>query len=645
MVKSICHLVRKLCLCGTFHCRLIGLILFLLFAGGACTTLPTPRPEESTPFPEVISIVFTGNTVFSSATLRQTIVTKQRPFLPPWARGEPYNPPTLEADLLRLKKWYFDRGFLDCAVRIDQIQEDTQHQTVRIRLAIDEGQPTRVAAVYLEGTIPPQLPLVTDLLVTLPLQPEEIITKEHFEQSRAALLSHLHNAGYARAQVTPHTVVNPAEHTAAVTFTLLPGAPTVFGQVSFQGAQRVAEQAMRQQLTIQPGEPATDKAIAASTEAIYGLGMFQAVTPHALNPEAVDEPLHVEFDVIERKPRSLQFGLGYSSTEGFRTEVQWVYRNLNAQAQQLTLSSQLSSIEQKGEVRLHLPYVAARRTSWTQTVFVRNEQEIDTNPFGRLFGAERAAQPAFDLLSVGGEMRLTHRLNEVLSGVVGLNLSRNDFRHVNRAALTLLEQELAADNTLFVQFAEAQWNTSTSFLNPTRGFLLRGRLDHANTALVSDVSFVKLLLEARHYLPLWRQFLLATRLEVGGIQPYNDSIEVPFNVRFFSGGAGSVRGFPLNRLGPLNTSREPIGGKSLFEGSTEVRFPLFGEFGAAVFVDFGNVFRSVFTYHLDDLRYAVGPGLRYNTPVGPLRLDVGFLLDRRPGEDFGRVEFSIGQAF
>jgi outer membrane translocation and assembly module TamA len=196
-----------------------------------------------------------------------------------------------------------------------------------------------------------------------------------------------------------------------------------------------------------------------------------------------------------------------------------------------------------------------------------------------------------------------------------------------------------------VQFVEVQYNTSDSFLNPTHGMVLRGRLEHSTTAVISDVSFVKLVLEARHYLPLSQRLLLATRLKLGGIEPYGSSTDVPFNVRFFAGGPGSVRGFQLNRLGPVNADGDPIGGLSLIEGSAELRFPLFGDFGAVLFLDFGNVFSPPFTYHLGDLRYAVGPGLRYNTPVGPLRLDVGFIVDRRAGENFGRVEFSIGQAF
>jgi outer membrane protein assembly complex protein YaeT len=601
--------------------------------------------EDTQVFPEVRQITFQGNSHFSSGTLRKLMATKQRPLLPPWRRGEPYNPPTLDADLLRLKKHYFDHGFLETNVRVDELQEDTEKQTVRIVIAIDEGPRTLVTAVALDGTIPPALPPAATLLEALPLRPQQPLNKEDFDRSKALLLTRLHDAGYARAQVVPRTEVDSEQHTASVTFMLVPGSETVFGRIAIQGEQQVEEQAIRHQLTIHEGQRTSDKALATSADAMYSLGMFQAVTPRALNPEAADEPLDVAFEVIERKPHGLQFGIGYSSTEGFRTQVEWTHRNLFGGAQQLILSTRYSSIEQRGAVTLRLPYFLAARTSFTQTLFARNEQEVGFNKGGGIFGVSGEAQPAFDLFSVGTESRVEHRFTETLSGVVGLNFSRNDFSNVNRAALTAAEQEIAQDNTLFVQFMEVQHNTSDSLLNPTRGTVLRGRIDHSTTALISDVSFVKLVLEARHYVPLSQHLLLATRLKLGGIEPYGASTEVPFNVRFFAGGPGSVRGFQLNRLGPLNADGDPIGGMSLIEGSAELRFPLFGDFGAVLFVDFGNVFASSFTYRLGDLRYAVGPGLRYNTPVGPLRLDLGVIVDRRPDEDFGRVEFSIGQAF
>lgn len=623
------------------------LVMLLICLGVACPSheATVQQPEGPVPFPEVDQITFTGNTHFSGRKLRKVMATKQRPLLPPWGHGEPYNPPTLEADLLRLKKFYFDHGFLEAMVRLESVDEDQERRRVRIVIAVDEGMPTLVTSVSLEGTVPPQLPTVPELLEALPLRPQQRISKEEFDRSKALLLTRLHDASYARAEIVPRTEVDSEQHTAAVTFTLVPGAQTAFGRIVIEGERQVEESAIRHQLTIQEGQRFSDKALGTSTDAIYNLGMFQAVTPRALNPEAADEPLDVAFEVLERKPHSLQLGLGYSTTEGFRTEAQWTHRNLFAGAQQLTLLGRFTSFEQKAEAKLHLPYFLAARTAFTQTLFARNQAKVGINPSGSFFGVEDKAQPTFDLFSVGTESRLDHRFTETLSGAVGLNFSRNTFRHVDRTALTALEQEIAVDNTLLIQFFEVQWNTSNSLLNPSRGTVLRGRIDHANTALVSDVSFVKLVLEGRHYAPLWGPFLLATRLKLGGIEPYGASSDVPFNVRFFAGGAGSVRGFSLNRLGPLNKDGDPIGGLSLIEGSAELRFPLFGDLGGVLFVDTGNVFRAPFTYHLSDLRYAVGPGIRYNTPVGPVRLDVGVIMDRRPGEQFGRVEFSIGQAF
>src|SRR5262245_12015839 len=628
------------------QCRLV-VVMLLVCLSTACTSheAKIPQPESPESFPEVAHITFTGNTHFSSRTLRKAMATKQRPLSPPWKHGEPYNPPTLEADLLRLKKFYFDHGFLEATARLEKLGEDPARRTVRPVIAIDEGLPTRVTSVAVEGTVPPELPAVPVLLKDLPLRPQERLNKEDFDRSKTLLLTRLHDASYGRAEIVPRTEVDPEQHTAAVTFTLVPGAQTAFGHITIQGERQVEERAIRHQLTIHEGQRFSDKALTASTDAIYNLGMFQAVTPRALNPEAADEPLDVEFEVIERKPHSLQFGIGYSTTEGFRTEAQWTHRNLFRGAQQLTLLGRFSSFEQKAEVKLHLPYFLAERTTFTQTLFVRNQAKAGINPSGSFFGVQDKAQPTFDLFSEGTESRVEHRFTETLSGAVGLNFSRNKFSNVNQAALAGFDPAIAEDNTLLIQFAEVQRNTSDSLLNPSRGVVLRGRIEHSTRALISDVNFVKLVLEGRHYMPLWGHVILATRLKVGGIEPYGGTTEVPFNVRFFAGGAGSVRGFPLNRLGPLNKNGDPIGGMSLIEGSVELRLPFFGDLGGVLFMDTGNVFHSPFTYRLGDLRYAMGPGIRYNTPVGPVRLDVGIIVDRRPGDQWGRIEFSIGQAF
>ena len=171
----------------TCQCCRVVLVLGCILLNAACASRqPTvPKAEDTQVFPEVRQITFKGNTHFSSGTLRKLMATKQRPLFPPWRHGEPYNPPTLDNDLLVLKRYYFDHGFLETNVRVDELQEDPEKQTVRIVIAIDEGPRTLVSSVALEGTIPPALLPAAALLDALPLRPKQPINKEDFDRSKA----------------------------------------------------------------------------------------------------------------------------------------------------------------------------------------------------------------------------------------------------------------------------------------------------------------------------------------------------------------------------------------------------------------------------------------------------------------------------
>ena len=633
---------------GNRRAIIIGLFVFACI--GCSKTAQPPEPEVDLPLPEVKEIRIMGNTHFSSRTLRREMATQTAPFYLPWKEGDPYNRPTVEADLKRLQKYYFDRGYLNTIVRLHDVRlepEEPNEREAYIDIAIEEGPLTTVSEVRLTGEIPPALPSASELRDALPLQAGDPINKADFDRSKTQLLRHMQNAGYARAEVRPQTEVDTQNHTASVTFELVPSELTEFGSVTIQGANQVQESTIRRALKIRQGERYRVDDITDSTDDIYNLGMFLAVTPRAENLAEHGAPLNLSFEVQERRPRTVQIGVGFSTVERFFFDASWLHRNLFEGAQRLRLSAHLGSFEQSIEASLHLPYFLMPRTTFTQTIFVRNEQELNTDPTGisdAIFSIEDP-RPDYDQFSVGGESRLGYQFSRRLGGFGGLELSYNDFRNINEEALAAVGEEPPEDNLLLIQFVELIWITSNDLLNPTRGWLLRGRLDNANRALLSDATFVKLTVEGRHYQPLWDNIILATRLELGGIEPYGDDAEIPFNVRFFAGGPGSVRGFALDRLGPLDAEGGPIGGNSLIEGSVEVRFPIVGALGGAAFVDFGNVFRDSFTYRLDDLRYAVGPGMRYNTPIGPIRLDVGFIMDRRSGEDLFRVELSIGQPF
>jgi outer membrane protein insertion porin family len=633
----------------TQYNSLLGCLLFILvvLSISACASRGPQIPESDLGDigPEVRELTFRGNKEFSVWTLSKEMETKSRPFLQFWKRGSDYNPSTLEADVLRLRKLYFDRGFLGTTIRIAKVQEYSEENAVSIEVEIEEGQATVVKSVHIAGQVPHELPSKKVLLAALPLRPGKPINKERFDKSKFKLLLRLQNAGYARAQVVPHTEVDAKKHEASITYTLEPGQRTYIGGISVEGSDRVPEYVIRRQLDIEQGDAYSVKALKDNQTRLYDLGMFRSVTPRLLNINETGTPLDIEFEVHERKPRTFQLGIGASSIESMRYEVKWIHRNLFKEAERLSLLARISGIQQGMEAELDEPYFLNRDTSLTHKLFVLNNKRIDTDPFGILDSVFNIVdpQPGYSLLTIGGESRIGHDFSKKLTGTLGIELTQNDFYDIDPSLVEDLES--VEDNKLFIQFGGLEWNSRDDNLNPTRGELLRAKIDHSNTSLLSDVNFAKLTLEGRYYLQLLWRTVFATRLKVGGIEPYSETKDVPSNVRFFAGGPGSVRGFSLNRVGPLDASGNPLGGSSLLEGSVELRFPLTDSVSGALFVDFGNVWSTPFTYRLDDLRYAVGPGIRYLTPVGPLRLDIGFIIDRRESENFGRVEFSIGQAF
>jgi outer membrane translocation and assembly module TamA len=197
-------------------------------------------------------------------------------------------------------------------------------------------------------------------------------------------------------------------------------------------------------------------------------------------------------------------------------------------------------------------------------------------------------------------------------------------------------------------------NTTTSLLDARSGYMLTGHVEQAGKWLWGTYNYWAAGAEGRHFLPLGEQAVVASRLRFGSLVPTDDLGEnVPFYKRYFLGGASSIRGWGRYEISPLSGFGFPIGGMSMLEGSTELRVPIKGKLGAAAFFDFGNVWADSWSLDVRDLRYAAGPGIRYETPIGPARFDVGYqlnpieglLVNGAPQKRRIRMHFSIGQAF
>jgi outer membrane translocation and assembly module TamA len=265
----------------------------------------------------------------------------------------------------------------------------------------------------------------------------------------------------------------------------------------------------------------------------------------------------------------------------------------------------------------------------------------------------------------GAKATLTHRTSEKSSWSVSL-ISEHDKSTVDPEVLANPAQRTvlialgldpvtgSQDGTLNALAFDLQRSTADNVLNAHRGYQVAFHVESAGQLVVGTFGYNAVSADGRQYLPIGSdRLVLASRVQVGNIKPASDDpTKVPFSKKYFLGGATSIRGWGRYEVSPL-VDGLPIGGNSMFAFSEELRAVLSGNLGGVLFLDAGNVWAPNWAIKLNDLRYAVGPGLRYQTPIGPIRFDIGYQLNPTPDLLVNgvpqtrrwRMHFSIGQAY
>ena len=307
--------------------------------------------------------------------------------------------------------------------------------------------------------------------------------------------------------------------------------------------------------------------------------------------------------------------------------MRWRYNNWFGGGRRLDVHVEASSLTRLIDVSFIQPYILGSKNRFSLTL---RTQQID--------------EPGYLLNSTRLQPRLDREFTDTLSGFLAYRAEYDQLSNINLATIQQL-RDFMRKGVLSGIALGLLWNTTDDLLNPTTGGIMSFSAEQVGGILGGDFDFYKLQGELKRYHLVMKQTVLATRLRLGFADPFAGGKEVPLFERFFAGGAASVRGYGRHRLGPLSTADDPIGGRSLLEGSLELRRPLFEKIGGALFLDFGQVSKRSFNVPINDLRFALGFGVSYATAVGPLRLDLGFPLDPPHGDQPWQVHFSIGQFF
>jgi len=595
---------------------------------------------------QISGLHFNGVDQVDKGALTSALQTKQGSWIP-WSRKRYFDRRAFEADLKRIEAFYRDRGFPDARVRSFDIQLNEAQDKVDVAVDIVEGEPIRVEAIEIRGFDVLSADQQRSLQETLPLQPGRPLDRQLASASRERALNALRDDGYPYAEVTMMEAEAGARQR-RLTFEATPGVLARFGEIDIRGFASVSENVIRRQLTFKPGDRFTRRDLRDTQRKLYGLELFEFVNVEPLEePVLMNEDVPVRITVAEGKHQKVTTGVGYGTEEQARARVRWDHRNVFGGAQQAGVEAKWSSLDRGVRVDYREPFFLSSRLS--------------LNFDGQ---AWQAKEPVYDSKQLGGRVILRYQPNQQSFWTVSFANERQESTIAPEAladftirddliALGLDPTTGGSRGTLSAVAFDISRNTTNSLLNATSGYVLNGHVEQAGRLLWGSYNFFAATAEARHFLTLRRRVTVANRFRIGSIVPTaDDEANVPFYRRFFLGGSSSIRGWGRFDVSPLSEGF-PIGGLSMLDGSAEVRVPLKGKFGAVAFFDFGNVWREARNFDLGDLRYAVGPGLRYQTPIGPARLDVGYqlnpieglLIDGEPQKRRIRIHFSIGQAF
>jgi outer membrane protein insertion porin family len=460
----------------------------------------------------------------------------------------------------------------------------------------------------------------------LRLRPGGAYRLRDLARDRDTLLAAYRDAGYPQVEVTPD-VAYAEDGQARVTLRVAPGPQVRVDHVVIAGLRGTREQVVRRELLVKEGEPLGLERVLESQRRLGALGIFERVSLAEMDPETPGQRSVVV--AAEEAPRTtVAYGIGYAERDLLRGSVEVTRRNLFGLDRSLSAFVRYSFRGSRLLATFREPWLFGRRQEFFATVF-REEEDRTSFDFvraGALFQTVRQRGP-WSLIA-----RYTYQLTDTF------NIDNQD--DVSRE---FTSSTVAGPSASLVN------DTRDDPLDPHRGRFASADVQLSHAVLGGD-NFVKGFLQASTYQRLAARVVLALSGRIGLARTFGESpLFLPRPDRFYAGGDYSLRGFALDTVGPLapgaSGERVPLGGNAVLLGGAELRVDTGRFLSLAAFTDAGNVYPLVSDLDARDLRYTAGLGLRYRSALGPLRVDWGRKLNRRPGESAYRFHFALGYAF
>lgn len=559
------------------------------------------------------------------------IQTKRYKWWNSWLLGTGrLSPEMLENDRALMRQYFLDHGFIDASVSEARIEKEDK--SLRLFFEVQEGARYTIASVTASGDLIDAS--VEKTIEGIDSLPGEVFSAAKIREDAFKVSEKFTDNGFAFANVVPNTAILRADATVALDFATTKGDSVTVNEITIQGNQKTYENVIRRELRIGEQETYSSSKIKRSQQLLERLGFFEEVSI-ASEPSADKSKVDLNVNVREGSTGTFSAGAGFSSSDGALFNARLTENNIFGSGRSLTLNADIGT----------------RRDN---LILSLNDNRINDSFVSGgidLLKSDREYSD-FDRSLTGGSLELGYPLEEVFGEVAQdisaslqyqfLNIEISDVDLEDAAQLVIDSEGKSTASSLSPRLTR---NTINNPLNPSKGS--RQVLSAEYAGIGGDQEFYNIELRNQWYEPIVKtgvgDLIFSWRTVLGFGESLNDD-PFPLFKRYFPGGINSVRGFKNRTLGPKDTRGNEYGGAKEFVNNFEIIFPLINSAGlkGVVFYDIGEAFDDSQSIKFSDLREAYGYGIRWASPLGPIRVEFGFPLDKEEGERSMVTLFSFG---
>lgn len=566
-----------------------------------------------------------GNKEISDSQLHKFMETSEGGFFSWLTESGKFDEETLQKDVDLITAFYYNNGFVQIRVEPPKVFMSPDKKWLYVTIRIDEGGQFKIGEIDFAGDLVTEVKEDEGIIKKLKSSKDDFFSRDNLRLDIVNLTDSFGDKGYAFANVSPKTDIDVEKKLVNITFNADKGKIVHIGRINISGNTKTRDKVIRREFKLDEGDLYNGSALRRSRQKIYNLTYFQEVDLVTKPVEGKDE-LDVNITVGEGPTGTLSVGMGYSSVDGLVGMMQVSQGNLFGRGQKLSLNLEKGGDSSNYSLSFTEPYLFDSSISAGFSVFNNERDYTDYTTRNKGYG-----------LSVGRPV-----------GEYGRATLRYNYKEVDIADVSADAPDEYldyADTVTSSIGATFKRDTRDNYMNPTSGNETSLYLEYAGDFNGGKNFFYKTVLNTSWFFPAFAEHVIMLHGRIG----YADGLQgqpLHFDEKFRLGGINTIRGFDNRSVGPEEDGIV-IGGNKEILFNVEYVFDIAKDAGlkGLFFYDAGNAFAVSESYDLGNLRESVGYGFRWYSPVGPLRLENGYILDPEPGEKKSRWEFSIGTFF